>query len=438
MSSKKIGDILKVNVPEFMQGMKHLDEYLEASGELLDDVRQDIDGLKKIKNYRESDVGLVDINLSELGFEVPVNIKVSVKRQVLRDLAEIHLRGGTEDGIRHLLRMVGIDAEMSRGWLLNPKMMREGWYRDYFTRETTRYSSNDRIYMDLLYGDVIDEDTGTMFEGYTYWDIDKEEKTGRLPIVGEVYDAVGTLGEDNVESTPYLIIRFEDDEIFLVDDKESIDPETGKVFPYTVNERFTLLTEIIQFFLVGEYRPTTMRIIVEAKLLDLEDSMNIAEKFKLQTTDSNRAPYADGVFIDEQLSSRSVATVGDTPIGDARIAIGRPSPIYSRWWGVDLKVGRNVDAPVRETWSQQTFQIHLDANSSMFNVPLLGECTINMESETFATVGVTGTLEDGSAVDIVSAGDIPVDVVQISVNTKVVPVGQRFITINRKVRDDQQ
>lgn len=429
MSKKDIGSILKVNIPEFIQGMKHLDEYLEVSGEVFDDISDEIDTLRDLKHYRKTYDGMVDINLSELGFDVPVNLKMSIKRQILRDLSEIHLRGGTEDGIKQLLRLVGIEAEMTKGWLLNPKMMREGWHRDYFTREETRYSSNDRIYMDLLYGEVVDEEDGTFFEGYSYWDINKETKTDRIPIVGEVYDTVGTLGEDNVEATPYLIIRFEDDEIFLVDDEESVDPETGKVFPYTVNERFTLLEQIIQFFLVGAYRPTTMRIIVEAKLLDLEDSMAVAEKFTLKTSDVNREPHIDGVGISEIVNIKSTTTVDEINIGDSRIYIGQPSPLIDRWWGVNLKVGNNTEVPVIETWDNLLTHIHMDELTKEVEVPLLGECSLVKNGTDIDVIGID---EGGNEIEL-QDGAIPDNIVKLSLTTDYNE--QQFITIHRKVRN---
>lgn len=436
MSGEKIGKVLKVNVPEFMQGMKHLDEYLDVAADIMGDVHTGIDELKTIKNYGECDAGMVDINLAEMGFEVPVNIKLSVKRKVLRDLAEIHLRGGTNDGLEHLLRIVGLDSELNRGWLLNSDMMRSGWNRDYFTRDTVRYTSNDRIYMDLLYGDVVEEDGGSFFKGHSYWDTDKEQETALIPIVGEVYDVNGTLGEDNVEATPYLIIRFEDDDIFLVDDVESVDPDTGRVFPYTVNERFTLLEDIIQFFLVGEYRPTTMRIIVEAKLLQMVESVAIAEKFKIQTIDIATAPHIDRYTIGDKMINKSTLSPLISVVGDPRIIVGTPTPIYSRWWGVALKVGIDNNTGIRmvESWSGLATAHHADQYAADILVPLLGEAEISTSGlPPHTLVGIT----EANVEVPINDGTIPTVYKAIKVRLTTTPTSKHMFTITRKRRDDE-
>lgn len=378
MSNVKLGKILKANIPEFMQGMKNLEEYLDTSAEVLGDVLDGINDLQHIKSYDKTKDNMVDINLHELGFEVPVNVKLSIKRQVLRDLAQVHLRGATEDGIAHLLRIAEIEPAIHKGWLLNPDMAKKGWHRDYFTRDTNRYTPNDRVYMDFLYGDTVEHPEGTFFEGYEYWDVDKEEKTERIPIVGEVYDFDGSLGEDTIAATPYIIIRFEDDDVFLVENEESVDPVSGRTFPYTINERFELLEDIVQFFLIGKYRATTMRIIIEAKLVDVHETLTIAERFKLHVRDLNDGVNNDGLDIYDDLKFTSSTTVDMDKIGDPRIFIGQPTPIHSRWWGVNIKVGANTgDIELIEKWKTLKTTHHIDSLSPQIVLPLLGDMNVS-------------------------------------------------------------
>lgn len=401
--SEKIGNILKVNIPEFMQGLKNLDEYLDTAGEVLDDLKSDIDSLRNIKHYDKCRPEMVDINLHELGFEVPVNINLSIRRQVLRDLAEIHLRGSTEDGIKQLLRIIGITPTIHKGWLPNPEMVRNGWYRDYFTREEYRYTPDKRVRLDLLYGETTDTDDGTFFEGYSYWDIRKEHKTKLLPISGEIYDA-STSEIDNVESTPYIIVRFDDDDLFFIDDESSIDPDTGIEYPFTVSEKFLLLEDIIMFFLVGKYRSTTLRIIVEANILDIHDEMSMSEKFELQVKD--RDPLTNREYasiVSDVMTNESTVEIGDILIGDPHIFIGSPTSLYSRWWCVPLYIGTNPAQRIQEHWGELETVQWVDTHNPIVKIPLLGE--VNLDTSDLPPHTVKGIYEDGTD-EIISNGRI--------------------------------
>lgn len=434
MSGDKIGSILKVNIPEFMQGLEHLDEFLDVSGEVFDDIRSGIDDLRYIKRHDKCQDGMVDINLHELGFVLPVNIELSVKRQVLRDLANIHLRGATEDGIKHLLRVIGIEPTMNKGWLPNPKMVRNGWYRDYFTRDEYRYYPDERVRMDFLYGDTVDTDNGTFFEGYSYWDIDQEEKTKLLPISGEVYTTAGSNGVDNVEATPYLIVRFKDDSIFRVDDVESVDPDTGQVFLYSVNERFILLEEIIRFFLLGDNRSTTMRIIVEGNVLSLNDDMSVAEQFKFQLKDTSPLKNKDTVAVNEEYENDSTVDVEVSEVGDNRIFVGTPMPLYSRWWATTLTVGAPITKrAVLEAWDTLETTHHIDTLTPVVKIPLLGEC--NIDTHLLPPHKVVGIYDNGVREEITENGRIGIDYRWVEVSLNSPPIGKHAFIIKRIERN---
>lgn len=432
MSGKLMGKILKVNIPEFMQGLTELDAYLDVSGEVLDDVKRDIHALSDMKHYRKTEDGLVDINLHEMGFEIPTNVKLSVKRQVLRDLAQIHMRRGTEDGITHLMRIIGIDTEINRGWLLNPNLAKKGKHRDYFTRNITRVDPNERTYMDFLYGDVLDHADGTFFEGYTYWDIKKEKKTDRIPIYGEVYEHVGSLGEDTVGSTPYLTIRFDSEDIFLVDGEQSVDPNTGEVFQYSVSERFALLEDIIKFFLIGEYRPTTMRIVVESKLIDFDETLYVGEKFRGVVRDTTNRNMADQVSVRDVYTSDGSIPIDDTvttTIGSG-LLVGLPTPTTSRWWGVNLVVGEQTTIPVIEAWDMIDTKLHLDGHTQSIDLPLIGVCDISTVG--LDSVDIRGVEEDGTIGSLLTSGRIPQKYKSLQITTTLVT--NQVFTIRRFAR----
>lgn len=419
--STKIGDILKVNVPEFLQGMKELDEYLEVCGEVMDDAHSGIRALADIKHYGRSEDGLVELNLREMGFDVPANVKLGIKRQILRDVAQIHLRRGTEDAIMHLLRIVGVSADSSKGWLLNPDMAKKGYKQDFFTRQKKRFDPNDRTYIDFLYGDVVDTEDGSFFEGYSYWDVDKERSTGLIPIYGEIYEHTGTLGTDTVGSTPYMTIRFsdEDDSLFLVEDEEYIDPETGEVFEYTVDERFTLLEDIIRFFLIGEYRPTTMRIIIEAKIVSLDDTLYIGELYKKTIIDTTDPRYSDRLTVGDSYTIDNVIDgfdAQDTTVGSGKLLIGLPTPLRDRWMGVELQIGQTTGGQMRiiDYWDELETLHHLDQYTKVLTVPLFGDGEIDLVGLTGVTV--MGDRYDGASVPI-SSGSLPPDLKSVTLTT---------------------
>ena len=391
----KIGEILKLNIPEFIQGLKNLDEYLEVSGEIFDDLSDGIDKLKTIKHHGDCDDGYVDINLKELGFRIPVNINMSVKRQVLRDVTEMHIRRGTEDSVTILMRLIGIESKINKGWLMNPTRLRRGWWDIYNTDLTSRYTATDRMYLDLYYGETIEKEEGVYFRGYEYWDTLEEAPTKLLPIAGEEYDVVGSLGHDFVEATPYMVIRLEDSDLFLVDDKESIDPDTGEVYPYTLNEQFVLLEEIIEFFLIGAYRPTTMRIIVEGVALDASDEFNITEKFRLNTVSKipplNVSSCAE---VCDNFTQSFAANKSGFNVGMRMMSIGQPCPVESRWWSMVLTVGQTSSTIVRETWDALETNHVVDQLTPITLVPLLGEATIeNISVPNIQVYGVANGVE---------------------------------------------
>lgn len=312
----EVGDILKRNLPEYLQGRENLDSYLEAAAVILGEAKEKIRGFSRHKDYDQAEAYMVDLNLSELGFDLPQKIHLPVKRQILRDVMEIHKRRGTEDGIRQSLRILGLDSEIRQGWALNAEGMRRGLVTDLVDYTERTFEGNETIYMDLLYGDVVDEEDGTKFIGHQYWDVGKEYPTDKLSIVGETYTG-GFVSPHTVEATPYVVVEFDNDGIFLVDDEESTDPETGEKFPYTVSERFELLEDVIRYFIKGKYRPTTVRVIVVSMAMAETDTITYSEKIRVTINEgwSDLTDLEDSFSVEESFFSDQATTLGDTRIG---------------------------------------------------------------------------------------------------------------------------
>lgn len=314
---REVGEVLKRNLPEYLQGRDNLDSYLEACSEILGYAKKEIHDFRNHKDYEKATGEMVTKNLDELGFDIPEGIRLDVKRQILRDVMEIHKRRGTEDGIRQSLRILGLDSDVRQGWAVNADRMREGWVTTVPEYTERTFTGGEMMYLDLLYGDVVDDAEGAKFVGYQYWDTQKVRPTPPMAIIGETY-VDGFTSQHTAEATPYVVVEFVDDGVFLVNDTESVDPETGETFPYTVSERFELLEDVVRFFIKGKYRPTTMRVIVVTIAMGERNTIVYKDSIKLTIDEGwdGDPNYEESLEISDQYSDYQTTTTNDTGIGD--------------------------------------------------------------------------------------------------------------------------
>lgn len=401
-------DILKKNLPEFQQGSPALDSYLDAAGEFLDGTKEAIVNLDFTKDYKKStEYGLIN-TLGDRGFAVPSILKENIKRRLLRDVADIHRKNGTLDGLLHAIRLAGINPEVRVGWVGSPQEIRRGYIIDPETQESTRYDITRFIYTDLLYGEEVVTDDGVFFEGYVYEDPLKTNKLGPFPILGERYDNVPTASSYAVAKTPYLIVRFEEGGSTIVTDPV-VDPDTGEVFAYSIGEQFQKVEEVLRYFLVESNRPTTIRIIVIVALQDIEEILTITDE---HTDEHTYNPDGGDDLVDQRtvidnMAGRGIVDATGLVIGSANI-IGTPSPFRSRHSAIDINIGDIPDTlPERYEWSECVSRTFHDVGKNKFLIPLRGDTDIWFTTPNTDAVIVRGHRYLGDTTPVVLANVQP-------------------------------
>ena len=283
MSDKyKISDRLKKNLPQFQQNNKNLDEFLEAAGDFLEKIKEGIEAFDYQKDYEQARLRNVEFFTHEMGIDLPRALPESIKRKILRDIAELNLKQGTNDDLEHTLRLIGFSAEVRNAWLPAPREFRKGYLQDIVTGEKSRYDVDGYVYTNFLYGKEVVKDNGTFFEGYRFSDGLQEDKFENVPILGEKYKEL----PDNfipVSKTPYIIVRIDEGD-FNVNTGSYVDPDTGEVYEYTFQEEFDLVSEIIRYFTSGGRRPSNLRIVIVVTLQSAFDVIGGFDDTSLEQT----------------------------------------------------------------------------------------------------------------------------------------------------------
>lgn len=385
-----IGNLLKKNIPEFQQGSPQLDSYLDAAGEFLDGTKEAIENIDNIHDYKNSTPYFFENTLKDRGYAIPSRIREDTKRRVLRDLAEIHKKNGTLEGIIHAVRMAGLTPEIRVGWIPSPRAIRQGRIIDPVTREERPYDINRYVYTDLLYGDVISTEDGVFFEGYRYEDNFNEDKIGPLAIFGERYAKT----PDNpvpVAKSPYIIVKFQEGNKTIVVDPV-VDPETGEIFEYSISEEFQLINDSLKYFLVENNRPTTMRIIIIVSLQPVEEELVISDSYTdahEYNPDGGDDLTSERVIVDT-VSGNGVVDGSAIVIGSTNI-IGTPSPYASRHSAININIADDYTAiPEVYEWAECISRTFHNVGETPFLIPMRGETYLWFVAPATDTVIVKG------------------------------------------------
>lgn len=315
-------DYLKKNIPEFQQGNPSLDSYLDAAGDFLNGIKEAIEHFDYSHDYEQGEEYNIEYSLRGQGLDIPRALPLEIKRFIVRDLQEILIKNGTEDSLKHSLRLIGFNAEIRRGWLPSPRNMRKGFIKDPVTGEMRRYDVNKYVYTEMLYGTEKVTEDGVFFDGYRYNDTFQEDVIENLPILGETYKTFPA-NDVAVSKTPYIIVRFEEGD-FNVTVEDYVDPETGETYTYSSDEEFRLVNEVIQYFISGQQRPSTIRVIIIVSLQPFEDEFSVEEDY----VDTHTYNPDGGDEYDENIGAFQSVTQVDgsvytvTDVGSAGVPIG--------------------------------------------------------------------------------------------------------------------
>lgn len=320
-----IKDYLKSNIPEFQQGDNNLNTFLEASGEFLDDIVEAIEHFDYSRDFNKGTIYNLENSIFSRGVDLPRNIEESSKRKYLRDLAEIILKNGTEDGLKHSLQMIGFESTINKAWIQNPKELRKGVVKDIATGVTRNANIGRYFFIDFVYGKEKVTDNGVFFDGKSYFELNQPDNNlTDIPIVGESYDQIPT-SFDSVAKTPYILVSI-DQGSFNIDVGEYYSEETGQYYSYSTNEEFELINELIRYFISGGQRPTTVRFVIIISAQALADEFSMSDEYDDDTTytPDGGDDLTEDVPIEMTVVKDGTVTV-NTSIGNA-LNIGTQSP----------------------------------------------------------------------------------------------------------------
>lgn len=371
---KKISDHLKKNLPQFQQNNKNLDEFLEAAGDFLEKIKEGIEAFDYQKDYERTRLQNVEFFTNEMGIDLPRALPENIKRKILRDVAELNIKQGTNDDLEHTLRLIGFSAEVRNAWLPAPRELRKGYLQDVVSGEKSRYDIDGYVYTNFLYGEEVVKENGTFFEGYRFSDGLQEDKIEDIPILGEKYKEL----PDNlipVAKTPYIIVRFSEGD-FNVNTGSYVDPDTGEVYEYTFQEEFDLVNEIIRYFTREGRRPSNIRIVIVVTLQTVDDDVGNYEdtSFDQETTynDDGGDIHDDSFAITYQIERPSTVQVENTLIGNDFMSIGEEIPYSDPLIVISAPVVGDSGGEVNQllNWSLITNNQNVYLNESYPFVPI--------------------------------------------------------------------
>lgn len=372
-------DILKRNIPEYQQDSPQLDSYLEAAGEFLDGTKEAIVNLDNVYDYKNSTGFFYENTLLDRGYAIPSRIDEPTKRRVLRDLAELHRKNGTLDGIIHAVRMAGLTPEIRVGWLPSPRAIRRGAIIDPVSLIETRYDISRYVYTDMLYGEAVATADGVFFEGYRYEDSLNENKIGPLAILGERY-AKTPANPVPVAKTPYIIVKFAEAGKTIVTDPVT-DPDTGEVFEYSLSEEFQLINDALKYFLVQNNRPTTMRVIIIVSLQPFFEELTVSDEFEQTTTynPDGGDDIVDAGAVDDDVTVAGTIDSSGIVIG-SKVLIGTQTPYTSRFFVIDQLIVGMIPSSATEVDSGdlETGTTYHITGGDVFEIALRFDCEFTL------------------------------------------------------------
>lgn len=355
-----IKDYLKSNIPEFQQGDNNLNSFLDASGEFMDDILEAIEHFDYTRDFDKGTIYNLENSIFSRGVDLPRNIEESSKRKYLRDLSEIILKNGTEDGLKHSLQMIGFESTINKAWIQNPKELRKGIVKDIATGVTRNSNIGRYFFIDFVYGKEKVTDDGVFFDGKSYFELNQPDNNiTDIPIVGESYDIIPNTF-DSVAKTPYILVSI-DQGSFNIDVGEYYSEETGQFYSYSTNEEFELINELIRYFISGGQRPTTVRFVIIISAQSLEDQFELTDEFEDSTTYVNDGgdDLTEDIAYEMTVVKEGTVTV-DTSIGNV-LNIGTQSPHRHQLSIID-------SIPIGDTDLNKTEDVIWDTYTNVINV----------------------------------------------------------------------
>lgn len=277
---------LKTLVPQIHRS-KSVDEFLEATGSVLDGFRDAINDLSNATDFELVDERRVDLIAQEIGVEFLRSISLDRKRQLLREAIDLYRTNGTEKSLYRIFKLIGWDVTLEYCWIIDP---------DWFSAHGNTYIlTNDEgaetpiTNYQIVFGEE-DVTTDGVF-------VTIKDQFGNLfpkrPIYHENY-RTKVVGPSFVK-VPYIriVVTAEDYQLFI---KPSTNAVTNQIYEYSDDERFQILQDLRNYF-IEQTRPAHVVIYEMSTPFQLEDKITYMffEDFQIQTL--NAGAKFDGTLV---------------------------------------------------------------------------------------------------------------------------------------------
>lgn len=387
----ELRNYLKKSIPEFQQDTLYLDGFLDASGDFLTDIKEAIEHFDFSHDYKRGEFYNVENSLRDRGIRLPVGLPLATRRRMLRDLAEIIVKNGTEDGLVHTMRLIGFDADILDAWTPNNEALRRGFYElDYnsgYTQTLTpligaqtpsigRYNptigslyfrsddpcvnetpkigrklpnvGNQVPYIgSMFYKECPEKErydlnslvytrflygTEEVYEDGVYfngWEYKDRFKLNLIEKLPILGETYDQIPDKSlfVSKTPYNIVRFTEDN-FNISVASYVDPDTGIEYAYSIDEGYRLVVQLVDYFVRKVFRPTTVRTIIIVALQEFVEEVGIEETFEEEWI-VDPDIHQENLPVEDILDMQGCVDVA--PVIGTPLLIGEKSPFVSQF-----------------------------------------------------------------------------------------------------------
>ena len=290
-------ELLIERIPEAFQDSDEVERYLRVAGRLFDEYVAAIERFDGYRDYSEVEADRLRNLALNFGMSFPRSLDEQTQRMIIRDIHDIYSRVGVRDFMNWIFKIIGWTVSIESAWLPNP---------DYFDSSIADIHNIDRIgekksnfkeeqrnldYSLFYIGETfIATSYAEGGEGNVYFRgrkfFDDYQTIDKLQIVGEDYDPDTEYRTDvKLGSTPYLFVTVLKQDYSVFDSGytvEEVDEDGGisdRKFIFTKRELLNVVEGILSYYILEEFRPTNIRVVVLAKEKRLDDDMIVDESF---------------------------------------------------------------------------------------------------------------------------------------------------------------
>lgn len=112
-------DLIK-SIPLFQQNSVALQQYIETSGEVFDEMVDAVDNFKTYSDYAHVDIDHLDDFSSLFDLKFFANLDEYARRKFAKDAAKLYKKLGTAQAIRYIFKIIGIVVEVEEMWMMAP------------------------------------------------------------------------------------------------------------------------------------------------------------------------------------------------------------------------------------------------------------------------------------------------------------------------------